>query len=437
MQVSVENTGNLERKLTVQVPEAEILGKIESKLRELCKKVKLKGFRPGRVPMSVVKQRYGKQVRQDVVNETVQASLQQAIQDENLRPASMPRLDTPPENLDSGDLEFSAVIEVYPEMGDIDLSKIEISNPDVEVGDGDVEEMLQTLRIQRRVWNPVERTAQAGDQVLMDFAAETKDGRVPEDGTQRLAVIMGESGFDDLEKAVAKIPPGEEKNIKLSFPEDYRDPALAGRKAKVDLQVASVSEGNLPEVDEEFIKTFGIADGEIETLHQEIRNNLERELAQAKTSVLKTQVIGELVKSMPNLEVPPSMVREEASNLAMQAASAQGKELEPAMVDIFMEQAEGRVRGGLLLSELARQNGIRINAAKVRQAIETIAGTYEQPAEIVQMYYGNQRLLQQVESSVLEGQVVDWVLENAKVTPKEMNFQEVIATAAQAVRSFN
>jgi len=436
MQVSVENTGNLERKLTVQVPEAEILGKIESKLRELCKKVKLKGFRPGRVPMSVVKQRYGKQVRQDIVNETVQASLQQAIQDENLRPASMPRLDTPPENLDSGDLEFSAVIEVYPEMGDIDLSKIEITNPDVEVGNDDVDEMLQTLRKQRRVWNPVERMAQADDQVLIDFVAETKEGRVPEEGTQRLAVIMGESGFDELEKAVAEIPSGEGKKIKLPFPEDYRDPALAGKKAKVDLQVVSVSEGNLPDVDEDFIKTFGIADGEIETLHQEIRINLERELAQAKTSVLKTQLIQELFKSMPGLEVPPSMVREEASNLAMQAASAQGMEPEPAMVEIFMEQAEGRVRGGLLLSELARQNSVRINAAKVRQAIETIAGTYEQPAEIVQMYYGNQRLLQQVESSVLEEQVVDWVLENAKVTPKEMNFQEVIATATQAARSF-
>ncbi len=232
MQVSVENTGGLERRLTVHVPEEDILEKVESKLKELRKQVKIKGFRPGRVPMSVVKQRYGKQVRQDIVSETIQASLQQAIQDEALRPASMPRLDTPPENLHSGDLDFSAMIEVYPEMDTIDVSSLEITRPEAKIGAEDVEEMLQTLREQRKVWNPVERTAQDGDKVVIEYAAETKEGRVPAEGKQKLAIMMGESGFDELEKAIAKIPPGEEKSVKLNFPENFRESALADKKSQ-------------------------------------------------------------------------------------------------------------------------------------------------------------------------------------------------------------
>lgn len=432
MQVSVENTGGLERRLTVHVPEDEILGKVESKLRELRKQVRIAGFRPGRVPMSVVKQRYGKQVRQDIVGETIQSSLQQAIQDESLRPASMPRLDTPEEEFASGDLEFSALIEVYPDLDTIDASSLELTRPEAQVADEDVQEMLQTLRQQRKSWDVVERNAQEGDKVVIEYAAQTKEDRVPEEGKQKMAVIMGESGFDELEKAIAKIPPGEEKNVKLKFPENFREPLLADKKAKIDLRVESVSEGSLPEVNEEFIKTFGIADGDVETLHQEIRANLERELEQAMTSMMKSQLISRLVEATPDLEVPASIVKQEAASLAAQATSAQGMEPDDSLANLFMEVAEGRVRGGLLLGELAQQNNIRIDGARVRKAIEKVASTYEQPTEVIQMYYGNQQLLQQVESAVMEEQVVDWVLENAKVTPQEMKFQEVIAGAAEA-----
>jgi trigger factor len=430
MQVSVENTGSLERRLTVHVPESEITDKVLLKLKELTKQVRIKGFRPGRVPMSVVRQRYGKQVRQEIVSETMQTSLQQAIQDESLRPASAPRVDAQPEGLDKGDLDFTAVIEVYPDMETIDVSNLEIARPDTEVNDENVEEMLQTLREQRKQWNPVERTAQAGDQVVIEYVAETDEGRVPEQDTQRLTVLMGESGFDDLDAAIAEIPAGEEKQVELEFPENYREPSLAGNKAKVELQVVSVAEGSLPEVDEDFIKGFGIEDGSLEQLQQEIRGNLERELDQAIKTVLKTSLIDRLVKAMPDLEVPPSIVRNEARNMAAQALSAPGTEPDEAVVNAFMEIAEGRVRGGLLLGELAQQNDIRIEGARVREAIEVIASTYQEPAEIMQMYYGNQQLLQQVENAVLEEQVVDWVLENAKVTAQEMTFAEVISRAA-------
>jgi trigger factor len=433
MQVSVENTGGLERRLTVHVPESEIRDKVDSKLKELTKQVKLKGFRPGRVPMSVVKQRYGKQVRQDIVNETMQTSLQQAIQEESLRPASMPRVDSPPEGLDKGDLDFTAVIEVYPELETIDVASLEINRPETEVNDEDVDEMLETLREQRKEWSPVERTAQPGDQVLIEYVAETDEGRVPAEGKQRLSVIIGESGFEGLEKVVAEITAGEERNVELEFPESYREPALAGNNARVDLQVISVSEGKLPEVDENFITSFGVTDGTLEILQQEIRGNLERELAQATTSMVKMRLIDELVKSMPDLEVPLSIVRSEARNMAAQALSSQDVEPDESIIELFMERARSRVRGGLLLGELAQQNGIRIDGSKVREAIQTIASTYEQPAEVMQMYYGNQQLLQQVENVVLEEQVVDWALENAKVTSQKMTFQEVIGGAEKTV----
>ena len=439
MQVSVENTNGLERRLTVQVPGQEIQEKIDSKLRELSKQVRIKGFRPGRVPIKVVKQRFGKQVHQDIVNETMQASLQQAIQDEALRPVTMPRIDSAPETDEAGDLAFSALIEVYPEIEKLDISAIEMEKPDAEITDDDVDDMLKTLREQRKIWNKVERSAEKGDQVLIDYVARVKDTRVPEEGKDRVAIIMGESGFDELEEALAPLKEGEKDKTKLTFPEDFRQAAIAGKKAKVKLEVVSVSEGVLPEVDEKFIQGFGVEDGKLDTLKVEIRENLDRELKQAINGLLKTQLVEKLIAEVPGLEVPESIVREEAMAMATQIVQSQGQQLDPAKMDPMMEQfaeqfteqADRRVRAGFLMGEVAQQNNLRADAAMVREAIDTIASTYEEPTEVVQLYYGNQRLLQQVESSVMEEQVVDWVLENAKVTPKEMKFQEVITAATQ------
>jgi len=436
MQVSVENTGGLERKLTIQVPGEEIQQKVAVKLKELVKTVRIHGFRPGRVPMSVIKQRYGKQVRQEIISDTMQASIQQAIMDEKLRPASMPRVDAPPKDLDSGEVEFDVMIEVYPEIDTIDVGALAIEQPQAEVTDADVEEMLKTLREQRRTWDEVERAAQEGDQVILDFAADGDDGRVPEEGYTRMGIVIGDSGFDEMDKVVTGLEAGGEKKKKLAFPEGFREASLAGKKAKAELKVIKVSEANIPEIDEEFIKSFGVEDATLEALNVEIRGNLERELKQATTAVMKTKLVDELVKTVPDLEVPTSVVRDEAAGMAAQILSSQGQEPEQELVlklaEQFMGQAETRVRAGLMMGELAQQNSIRVDGAKVRDAINIVASTYEQPAEVVQLYYNNQRLLQQVESSVLEEQVVEWVLENAKVTPKDMSFQDVIAGATQA-----
>jgi trigger factor len=436
MQVSVENTGALERKLTIQLPGDDIQQKLAGRLKELGKQVRIKGFRPGRVPMSVVKQRYGKQARQEIISDAVQASIQQAIMDEELRPAAMPRLDNPPQDLENGDVSFEVTIEVYPEIDTIDVAALNIARPEAEVTDADVDEMLKTLREQRRTWNEVERGAEEGDQVILDFAADGEEGRVPEEDYTRLSIIIGDSGFEDMDKLVTGLEAGAEKKKKLSFPEGFREAAIAGKKAKAEIKVVKVSEPELPEVDEEFIQGFGVEDGDIDSLKVEIRGNLERELKQATTTLLKNRLVDELVKSVPDLEVPQAVVREEAAGMAAQILSSQGQEPDQELVaklaGNFMDQAEKRVRAGLMMGELAQQNSIRVDGARVREAIDTVASTYEEPAEVVQLYYGNQRLLQQVESSVLEEQVVDWVLENAKVTPKDMSFQDVIQESTQA-----
>jgi len=436
MQVSVENTGGLERRLTVQVPGQEIQDQVETKLKELSKQVRIKGFRPGRVPMKVVRQRYGKQVRMDIVNETMQRSLQQAIVEQDLRPASAPRVKDAPAELEGGDLEFSALIEVYPEIEPIDAGSLSLQRPEAEVSDQDVDDMLETLRQQRRTWNDVERHAQAGDRVLLEYAAEGEEGRIPAEGMQRLAIIIGDSGFEALEQVLMKLDADASETLELAFPENFREPKLAGRNVSTEVKLIKVAEPQVPEVDEGFIKSFGIEDGTLDSLKAEIRGNLKRELKQATNSLLKARLVDALLGARPDLQVPEGVVRREAIGLAAQVTrTEEGQQPDTSVVDAFMDSARNRVRAGLLLGELARQNQIRIDAARVRQAIQTIADTYEQPAEVMQLYYGNQRLMEQVESSVLEEQVVDWALENAKVSAQGMSFQEVINAATQASRN--
>jgi trigger factor len=432
MQVSVENTSAIEKRLKIQVPAEEVKKQIDVRLREIGKQVRLKGFRPGRIPFSVLRQRYGPQAKLEVIQQTAQTSLQQAIEQESLRIAANPRLEEEPVFDDESGLVINAIIEIYPEFDSIDVSNIAIDRPDVSVTDDDITEMLETLKKQKIKWTEVERKPAEGDQALVEYTAETDEGTVPEEGKHRLAIILGESGFDALEKAVGKMSAGDETELKLEFPADFREPALAGKKAQVALTLSRVQEGELPEIDEEFAKSFGVASGDAEDLKSEIRNNLERELGQAVNTQLKTQLADRLLEMHEDMEVPESAVTNEARNMLQQMLRGAEIEVTEEMLDHFREPARKRVRSGLLLAELARQNEIAIDGAKVREAIEEIAQTYEEPREVVQMYYRDQRMLQMVENSVLENQVVDWVVNNAKVTDKPMGFQEAINAATQA-----
>ena len=432
MEVTVEKSSELQRTLKVKVPSEQLQKKIDTRLKELGKQVKIKGFRPGRIPHKILVQRYGKSVQQEVVGELVQSSLYEAIEKESLRPASNPVLENMPELGSGEDFEFTATIEVYPEIEPIDASQIEIKRPATEITDSDIDDMLQTLREQRMSWNDTEAKPEEGNQVLIEYVAETAEGRVPEEGKQRVAVVMGSSGFDALEKAVASLVAGDNKNVKLKFPEDYGSEQLAGKKASVELEVQAVQRADMPEIDEEFIKSFAIESGSMDDLRVEVRGNLERELDQAVKSYLKSQLVQTLQDKFADLEVPASIVKQEANNLRNRAAQSKKVEPDTVPVEPFMEQATSRVRSGLLLAEMARQNQIMIDGARVRKAIETVAETYEQPLEVVQMYYGNQQLLDSVENIVLEEQVVDWVVEHAKVSDETMVFKDVINAAVAA-----
>ncbi|MEO2175705.1 MAG: trigger factor, partial [bacterium] len=337
-------------------------------------------------------------------------SLAEAIEKESLRPASNPVLQDLPDLEAEGDIEFTASIEVYPEIGSIDPAAIEIEHPKTEVSDSDIDEMLETLRQQRQTWVETDGKPVEGNQVAIEYSAETTDGTFPEEGRQRLSVVIGTSGFETLEKVVLKMSAGESKNVKIKFPDQYGDPNLAGKKADVALDVKSVQVADLPEIDEEFIKSFAVESGTLDDLKTEVRGNLERELDQAKKSLLKTQLVEILLDDHSDLDVPESIVQQEAGNLRQRAAQAQSVEPDTIPLDLFLEHATKRVRSGLLLAELARQNNIVIDGARVRKAIETVAETYEQPLEVVQMYYGNKQLLDSVENIVLEEQVVDWVV---------------------------
>lgn len=432
MQVSVENISSVEKRLKIQVPAEEIQQQVNARLKELGKQVRLKGFRPGRIPFSVLKQRYGPQATQEVIQQTAKNSLQQAIEQESLRIAANPRLDEEPVLDDETGLEINAVIEIYPELGSIDAAEIAIEKPDVSVTDDDVTEMMETLKKQRITWKDVDRKPQPGDQALVEYTAQAEEGTVPEKGKHRLAVILGQSGFESMENALGDMAAGDEKNVTLDFPVDYGEAALAGKTVDVALTVTKVQKGDLPEVDEEFIRSFGIASGDLEELKTEIRNNLERELGQAVNTQLKTQLADRLLEMHEDLEVPESIVTSEAHRLLQQMLRGAEIEVTNEMLNHFREPARKRVRSGLLLGHLAQQEDIVIDGAKVREAIDEIAQTYEEPSEVVQMYYGDQRMLQAVENSVLENQVVDWVVNNAKVTEKPMSFQEAINAATQA-----
>ena len=432
MQVSVENISTIEKRLKIQVPAEEINKQIDARLRELGKQVRLKGFRPGRIPVSVLKQRYGRQARQEVIQQTTQTSLQQAVQQESLRIVAAPRLEDEPKLDDDTGLEVNAIIEIYPELDPIDTSEIAIDRPVVSVTDEDITEMLETLKLQRVTWTDVDRKPNDGDQALIEYTAETDEGPVPKLGKHRLAVILGESGFDAMEEAVGEMSAGDVKDIELEFPLDYGESALAGKKVEVKLTLTKVQESEFPEIDEKFIKSFGVDSGDVEELKTEIRNNLERELGQAVNTQLKSQLADRLLEMFDDLEVPESIVANEAQNMLQQMLRGADIEVTDEMLDHFREPARKRVRSGMLLGELARQNDIIIDSTKVREAIEEMAQTYEEPPEVVQMYYNDQRMMQSVENSVLENQVVDWVVDHAKVTDKPMSFREAIDAATQA-----
>ncbi|MDZ7789417.1 MAG: trigger factor [Xanthomonadales bacterium] len=426
MQVSVEKTGDLERRMTVQVPGDSIDSKVSGRLDELRRQVRLKGFRPGRVPMNIIQKRYGEQVRDEILQEVMQSSLQEAIGEQEMRVAGVNRIEPSPRD-GEGDFEFTAELEVFPEMPAIEVGDLEIERPEVEIADEDVDNMIDTLREQRRTWNEVSRGAEEGDRVRLGYVAELDGEKIPDVGEHEIAPVLGQlSSFPELEKLLHGVKVGDEKETELTFPESYRHASLAGKAAPVKLRVKAVEESEMPEVDEAFAESFGV-EGGVDQLRSDVKKNLEREMRQAVTNRVKQAVTDGLAERYGDLGLPASAVNQEIRQMQEQMQQQTGQQ--PPAAEQFREGAQKRVRLGLLLAEVARQHDISIDPGRVQSKIEELAETYDQPEQVIELYRSEPRLMDQVENMVLEEQVIDWVLDNARVSNKSMSFNELMGQA--------
>ncbi|MFC4727020.1 trigger factor [Coralloluteibacterium thermophilus] len=431
MQVSVETVGNHERRLTVSLPGDRLQSQIGSRLRELSRSVRIKGFRPGKVPAKVIEQRYGEQVRAEALGELVRSTLNAAIDQEKLRPAAAPRIESAGEEGD--EVRVVATFEVIPELGTIDVSGLAITRPVAEVTDADVDRMIETLRLQRRTWEPVERAAQDGDLVQLESSAQAGDVRLPAEGAERGTTILG-SGvlLPAMEAALKDLKAGDEADVEVEFPADWRVQALAGKTATVHVKVESVSAPQLPEVDEAFIRSFGIKSGDIEQFRKDVRGNLERELKGALMNRLRAEVVEKLVAAYASTEFPPRLIEAEARAMSRQAeqqSAQQGRPGEKIAHENFLPAASRRVAAGLLLGEIARQNELRLDPKRVSETLALIASTYEEPEQVVELYRQDPNLMSSLQTRVMEEQVIDWVASHADVTEQTLSFDELMRPA--------
>lgn len=426
MQVSVEKTGDLERRMTVQVPGKSIDSKVSGRLGELRRQVRLKGFRPGRVPMNIIQKRYGDQVRDEILQEVMQSSLQEAIGEQEMRVAGVTRIEPKPRS-GQDDFEFTAELEVFPEMPEIEVGDLEIERPQVEIGEDDVDRMIDTLREQRRTWHEVDRGADDGDRVRIGYVADLDGEKVPDVGEHELAPVIGKmASFAKLEELLRGARVGDERETELEFPKSYRHQSLAGQTVPVKLRVKAVEAPELPEVDETFAESFGV-EGGVDQLRADVKKNLEREMRQAVTDRVKRAVTDGLAARYSDLDIPASAIDQEVRQMQEQMQQQTGQQPPPA--EQFRDGAAQRVRLGLLLAEIARQHDISIDAGRVQNKIEEMAETYDQPEQVIEVYRSEPRLMDQVENMVLEEQVVDWVLDNARVSDKTMSFSELMGQA--------
>lgn len=430
MQVSVENVGNLERRLTISVEAEQIDEAVNKELQNLSRRVKIKGFRAGKVPMKVVEQHYGRDVRMQVLQDVMQSSFYEAISQEKLKPAGAPNFE--PVSTEAGkSLEYKATFEVYPEVSLADFSAVSLEKPVCEIGDSDVDAMLETIRKQHMTWQPVERAAKADDKVTVDFTG-TVDGVAFEGGSGTdMAVEIGKgnliAGFED---GLIGLSTGEEKTLELSFPEQYHKQELAGKPVHFAIKVKQVEEPVLPPLDSELAKKLGVADGDLDKLRTEVKQNMQRELENSLASLQKKAVMDKLLEINP-IEVPHALIVNESQALAQQMAAnleRQGMSQAQSQLDpsLFEAEAKRRVSLGLIMAEIVKQNDIKADEKAVRARVEAIAEPYEHADQVVKWYYGDKRRLAEIESLEIESQVVDWILNQAQVTDKSLTFNEVM-----------
>ncbi|MFT5209132.1 MAG: trigger factor [Flavobacterium sp.] len=436
MQVTLETTSGLERRMRISVPAEELDDKVDAKLKQAAGQVKIKGFRPGKVPMKEVKRRYEVGIRQEVSSDVMQSSFAEALQQESVSPAGAPQIEDV-SNLEAGkNLEFTAIFEVFPEVTLSDFSSILIERPVSTVEESDIDKMVETLRTQRSEFKEVDRACKDEDKVNLDFDGyldgESFDGGKAEGSD----IVLGSGsmipGFED---GIVGAKAGEEKEIKVTFPEGYQAAELAGKEATFKIKVNTVLESELPELNDAFYTNFGVQEGGLEAFRLEVKSNMEKELAAAVKNKVKNQAMDGLLVSN-KIDVPKALLDQEINRLRHEAVQQFGghDKIDPSMLpaEMFTAQAGKRVSLGLLVNAIVEQHELKVDDDKVKEMIETMASSYEEPEQVMNYYYGNEEQLNQIQNLVLEDMVIDTILENSKVSDLKLAYDDAIKATEPA-----
>ena len=425
MQVKVESTGTLGRRMRVQLPAERIEKEVETRLKRVGRTAKIKGFRPGKIPPTVVKQHYGVQVRQEVLSELMSQSYSDAIAQENLQPVARPTIE--PEMGDAeGDFAFVATFDVLPEVTLKDLDKIEVKRAEVEIGDSDIDDMIENLRKQRATWETADRESAEGDRVIVDFDGRIKDEPIAGGQGTEVPVVLGQgSMLPDFEEALFGIKAGEEKTFKVKFPKDYHAEELQGKKVDFTIKVHRVEQEVLPELDDSLAEMYGVEEGGLATLRDDVLDNMRREADQKSAAELKDQALEGLVDTTP-LEIPQSLKEKEMHAMqheAMRRLGIEDHDQAPPREN-FAEGAERRVQLSLLIRQLIDDNNIVLDQDRLRAKVEELCSGYENAEEMVANYMSNPQILSQFEPLVMEDQAVEWLVKNGKETVEPVSFKE-------------
>jgi trigger factor len=432
MQANLETLGQLERKLSIAVPMSEIDGEVETRLKKLSRTVKMHGFRPGKVPLKVVTQQYGPQVRQEVLGDTLEKTFGAAVKEQNLRVAGYPRFEAKPLGEGAQQFEYSATFEVYPEVALGDVSAVKVERPVLEVTEQDVDKTIEVMRKQRVAYDTAQRAAQEGDRVTMDYRGTIDGTEFAGGAAQNQQVVLGEGRLlPDFEKQLLGMQSSESKTFELRFPDDYHGKEVAGKTATFEVKISDVAAPRLPEVDAEFAKSLGVADGDVTKLRQEVRANLEREVQHRLKARVKDKAMQALIDTT-KIDVPKALVTMEVERLQQstrQDLAARGVKVTddtPLPTDLFESQAQRRVTLGLILAEIVKAHHLQPKPEQVKSAVEEQAQSYERPEEVVRWFYQSPERLRDIESLVLEDNVVQWVLKTAKVEDAPVPFDELM-----------
>ena len=431
MQSNVENIGGLERRLSVSVPHEAIETEMESRLKRLARTAKVPGFRPGRVPLHIVQQQYGPQVRQEVLGDVLQKSFSEAVREQKLRLVGSPHFEPKTTTGNTSEFEFSATFEVYPDVVLGDLSGVSIEQPVVNVIPADIDKTLEVVRKQRVKYQSVERQANEGDRVSIDYSGTIDGVEFAGGKAEGFSLVLGEGRLlKDFEGPLIGMVADQSKTFEVTFPADYHGKDVAGKIATFVVKLNSVEAPELPEVNAEFAKSLGVADGDVEKMRGEIQINLEREITKRKKARIKSQVMQALLDTT-KIDAPKVLVEQERARLMQDARrdlEARGMKTTDISLpsELFQEQAQRRVNLGLILAELVKVQKLQAGPEQVRGVVEDLAQSYENPGEVVNWHYSSPDRLSEIESAVLEDNVVVWVLEKVASVDKPVTFDELM-----------